>query len=286
MKFSEIKPYVRFARVLTLNKMSGFSTYVAYDARLFYVLNGEGIIAVGGRQIKMKKGSAIIINSGVEYRVKKPKESVTYVAFNFDFTYDNSHINTAVFPAFKRNYEPEKLVSHVEFSDDVGKQFNSFLYIEDAKIIEKKALFIVSEYKQMLPEYELSNSCTLAEIFIDLIRHSYIEPSKEGLPRTIIEYINKNYSVPLTNKSIGERFGFHPNYLSALMKKTVGMSLHQYLMHIRLLHAVELLEKGEHSISEVAEKVGFCDIYYFSHCFKKKMKETPSEYIKKSGYFI
>lgn len=281
MKFSEIKPYVRFARVLTLNKMSGFSTYVAYDARLFYVLNGEGIIAVGGRQIKMKKGAALIINSGVEYTIKSPENSVTYAIFNFDFTYDNCHINMPVLPAFKNSYQPKKLVSHIEFKDNAGKILNTFFYVEDAKTIEKKALNIVSEYKQMLFEYELSNSCQLTEILIELLRVGYVAPSKEGLPRAIIEYISKNYASDITNKSVAEKFGFHPNYLSALMKRVVGMSLHQYLIHIRLLHGAELLETGDFTISQIAEKTGFCDIYYFSRCFKNKMKETPSEYAKK-----
>ncbi len=281
MKFSEIKPYVRFARVLTLNKMSVFSTYVAYDARLFYVLNGEGIIAVGGRQIKMKKGSAIIINSGVEYRVKEPKELVTYVAFNFDFTYDNCHIKAPVFPAFKDEYDPKKLVSSKKFTDDTGKQLNGYFYIEDAKRIEKKALSIVAEYKQMFFEYELKNSCLMADILIDILRAGYVAPSEEELPRAIIEYVNKNYFLPVTNQSVGEVFGFHPNYLSALMKRVSGMSLHQYIIHVRLLRAAELLESGTYSISEVAEKTGFCDIYYFSRCFKKKMNQTPLEYAKK-----
>lgn len=280
MKFSEIKPYVRFARVLTLTETSGFSTYVAYDARLFYVLNGEGIIAVGGRQIKMKKGSAIIINSGVEYRVKKPKESVTYVAFNFDFTYDNCHIKSPVFPAFKDEYDPKKLVSSKKFTDDTGKQLNTYFYVEDTKGIEKKALSIVSEYKQMFFEYEAKNSCLMTEILIDILRTGYISSLDEELPRAIIEYVNKKYFLPITNQSIGEVFGFHPNYLSALMKRVSGMSLHQYIIHIRLLRAAELLEEGAYTIGEVAEKAGFCDIYYFSRCFKKKMNQTPTEYAK------
>lgn len=281
MNFFDIKPYVRFARVLVLTKTSGFSAYVAYDARLFYVLHGEGIISVREKQIKMKKGSAIIINSGVEYNVKAPKEAVTYVAFNFDFNYDNCHIKSPVFPAFKDEYDTEKLVSCVKFTDDSGKQMNTYFYIEDAASIEKRALSAVAEHKQMSFGYELKTSCLMAEILIDLVRINHMAASKEELSRTVMEYINKNYTLPLTNKSIAEAFGFHPNYLSALIKRTAGMSLHQYLIHIRLLHAAQLLESGFWNISEIVEKSGFCDIYYFSRCFKKKMNETPSEYARK-----
>ena len=40
MLFSEINPYVRYARYLNLDKNSLFDEWVALDARLFYIING------------------------------------------------------------------------------------------------------------------------------------------------------------------------------------------------------------------------------------------------------
>jgi len=72
MLFSEINPYIRYARYLNLTKDSVFDTVVALDARLFYVLDGYGKIKVKNCEYEMEPGSLIIINSGIPYRIYTP----------------------------------------------------------------------------------------------------------------------------------------------------------------------------------------------------------------------
>lgn len=283
MRFSQIRPYVRYARTLTLKKTTNYPVSIPYDARLFYVQQGEGLINVSDHQFKMKKGSALIINSGIEYTIKAPEKSVKYIVFNFDFVDDNSNISELIVPATQTTYDRSKLISHIEFDNGKESALNTFLYIENAELIEKKAILLVSEYKKKLSEHQLMIKCLMSEILIDIIRiESMPTLSKEGVARQILEYIEEHYNTPLTNKSLAAHFGYHPNYLSALIKKAVGTPLHQYLVHIRLLRAMEMLESGELNIGEISEQVGFCDTHHFSHYFKKVMNMSPSEYAKNS----
>ena len=126
MQLSHIRPYVRYARTLALSRTSSYPAYIPYDARLFYAMQGSVIITVGGHQIKMKKGAAILINSGVQYTLRSPSESVTYMAVNFDYTDENSSLTTPVNPATKKDYDPSKLISHVEFENEKESKLNSF----------------------------------------------------------------------------------------------------------------------------------------------------------------
>ena len=44
MLFKEIKPFIRYAHYLNVNQSQEYNTTVPLDARLFFVLEGEGKI--------------------------------------------------------------------------------------------------------------------------------------------------------------------------------------------------------------------------------------------------
>ena len=97
----------------------------------------------------------------------------------------------------------------------------------------------------------------------------------------VLTYIHEHYNENLTNKKLGEIFSFHPNYLNHMIKTHTGSSLHQYILHIQIMNAARLLEEGQTSVAEAAEKTGFCDISTFSKHFKRIMGETPIRYKNK-----
>lgn len=68
-----------------------------------------------------------------------------------------------------------------------------------------------------------------------------------------------------------------------MFKRHVGKSLVEYLTHIRIQKAKQLLIGGEWNIADVAEEVGFLDVKYFIKRFKKITGLTPSEYRKLFG---
>lgn len=51
---------------------------------------------------------------------------------------------------------------------------------------------------------------------------------------------------------------------------------------IRLQHAAQLLKQGEHTVTEIADMVGFSDAKYFREVFKKYYNVSPSKFNKKS----
>ena len=92
----------------------------------------------------------------------------------------------------------------------------------------------------------------------------------------ILDYVSKYFASKLTNKSIAEVFHYHPNYVNQIIKEKTGMSLHQYMLRLRLLNAADLLLHTEIPINEVAHLSGFSDAGYFSHYFKKCYGCSPT----------
>lgn len=94
----------------------------------------------------------------------------------------------------------------------------------------------------------------------------------------IVEYIRKNYSKHLSLARISEEIYLHPNYLSNIFKKEVGITLTDYLNVYRVMSAEKLLLDPKNKIYWVTEQVGFVNQRYFGEVFKKVTGMTPTQF--------
>lgn len=278
MLFSETNPYIRYARHLDLDKNSDFSEVIALDARLFYALDGYGKITVKNKVYEMQPFSLIVINSGVPYKISAPKNHIRYVAINFDFTQNANSYTAPILPVLKGEFKEEMIVDLNVFDD--AKELSEVLYIKEIPVIQKKLSTIVNEYMQKLLYYENKSGHILAQCLADSMRFLQFgssDPAKENANH-IMAYIHKNFRENLTNHTLGNLFGYHPNYVSFLIKHLTDMPVHKYLIHVRLMNAANLLENTSLSCDEIAEKCGFCDLAHFSKYFKNHFGTSPSKY--------
>jgi|GEM_PF-926195 len=95
--------------------------------------------------------------------------------------------------------------------------------------------------------------------------------------RKLLRYIETNYK-SATLKSAAERFGYSPNYLSALIKKQYGSGFTNIRLRYCIAQAELLLAHTSLPISEVAAQSGFSNITYFYKLFTRHNGITPAEY--------
>lgn len=62
------------------------------------------------------------------------------------------------------------------------------------------------------------------------------------------------------------------------IKSIVGMAPVDFLRHVRMQRAEDLISRSQMTIAEVAYAIGFTDPKYFTKCFKKETGMTPTEY--------
>ena len=92
------------------------------------------------------------------------------------------------------------------------------------------------------------------------------------------KYIRENVGDEISNTEIGAIFGYHPFYVSKVLKEKKGQTLRQYIISYRLKSAKKMLEVTAKSVGEIAEECGFTDASYFTKTFKSVMGITPKEY--------
>jgi len=94
-----------------------------------------------------------------------------------------------------------------------------------------------------------------------------------------MDYIGAHYAEPgITVGAIAQSLGISEGHLSHTFKKETDYTLLNYLSRYRIHKAMELLREGKLKVYEVAERVGYRDITYFSTMFKKLAGMTPKEY--------
>ncbi|OKP90978.1 DNA-binding response regulator [Paenibacillus helianthi] len=93
-------------------------------------------------------------------------------------------------------------------------------------------------------------------------------------------YIHEHYAEELTLAELSDKVFISRNHLSIIFKNITGETFNNYLTRVRIEKARELLIERKMLVYEVAERVGYKNIPYFSTLFKKITGMNPTELIK------
>jgi len=135
--------------------------------------------------------------------------------------------------------------------------------------------------------------CYLQEVlllimqFYETMNHKTLltdsKSAQDDLLSEILAYMNKRLTEPLTIEDICHEFFISRSSLQALFKTHLNTSPKNYLLNIKLQKSKELIRENQYTISEIAYRLGFSSIHYFSRLFKKYFNTTPSDYARKAA---
>jgi AraC family transcriptional regulator len=81
---------------------------------------------------------------------------------------------------------------------------------------------------------------------------------KEVLAR-LRDYIVSNIGEPIEVAALAKIAGRSPFHFSRVFSRSVGVSPHRYIVHLRLQRALELARSGQGGLAEIAVRTGFAD---------------------------
>lgn len=110
------------------------------------------------------------------------------------------------------------------------------------------------------------------------LQQQEIEPIMPDRFTIATRYIHENYAAPLTLELIAEVLDCSVGHLSRLFKSKMDASPMHYLGMVRVRRTMELLQRTDATLQEIAERVGFADAYSLSRSFKKYMGISPTSY--------
>ncbi len=215
--------------------------------RLLYVDSGEVTLGFAGQKSeKLSSGGLCFLPKGTAFSVRAGMcraVTVTFDGFDAEPPFDRP----AVFPDFE---ETEKIFGIAE---------------------------VFASGTKTAPAYA---SALLTELLLSLAE----EKDEDALPTRLVKkldgYIEENHDATLSNTELAAVFGYHPFYLSQMLKAKTGLTLRQYVAAYRFRLAKSLLVNTDLPVAEIAERTGFADASYFTKSFRKEVGQTPKEYRK------
>ena len=269
MNLTYLNPVIR--TVSLYEKINRTDECVAYDSRLFYIVSGDVTAVVGGVKLgHLSPGHLLYIPAGTPYKLKG--QYLRMVAVAFDPTVDYADTD-APKPVLAAEYNAGLVHSVTDLAP-----LDKVLHIEDFESERDAMLGLVSIFTSAEGEYRAVGSAILKQLLLKAVE----TVDENALPARMVEaldkYIRDNAGDDISNTEIGAIFGYHPFYISKVLKDRKGTTLRQYIIAYRLKLAKKLLSESAKSVNEVAEECGFNDPSYFTKTFKNVVGMTPKDY--------
>ncbi|BFT69251.1 response regulator [Paenibacillus sp. P36] len=126
----------------------------------------------------------------------------------------------------------------------------------------------------------------LAELCASMMNH--IATDRQYTYKNLVEmakdYTKNHYHEgDITINKVCSHLHISAGYFSSIFKKETKMTFVNYLNHIRMEAAKEMLRSTDMKALEIAEKVGYADANYFSFSFRKNVGVSPKEYRNNSS---
>lgn len=224
-------------------------------AEMIYVISGEGRIITGESTRAISRNDFVLIPSHLMHtEISSSQHPLEYICLG---------------------------ISNITLASD-EKEFDPLLSMGSAR--ENVYSMIVGIYREMQkkqPEYEMMARSLFYQLLVLLIRRKIINVGVEEMHEMrsniadVKSYIDEHYAEAITLDELASIAALSKYYLIREFKAAVGTSPMGYLLEKRITESKKMLAGTEHSISDIADSVGFSSGSYFAQRFRLITGMTP-----------
>jgi AraC-like DNA-binding protein len=261
--------------------------------KLVYVSEGSGIIKLNGQMVIFSAPAFFCFNE-LDEVVLQQNINLVASSIYFDPVIIDDSLQLSI---IRKNYTQLSMTQYRDFFliiPFIDREELKMPCIELGPMTSKRAarLFKGVEEELVFTENEFwpcrSRSFLLEILFLiqnlitDAKGRSALElPEATEDVGDIILYLHTNYNRKITIEELTEVFHINRTTLSEKFRSSIGTSIIEYLVKLRIKVASMMLRDTLLPISEILDRVGFNDSVHFIRMFKKHMGCTPSEYREK-----
>ncbi|NGP44186.1 AraC family transcriptional regulator [Bacillaceae bacterium SIJ1] len=222
----------------------------------WYVWHGEGEVILNGQHHQVGKRDCFLFQPGDLTSAKhNPENPLTVTFIHFSLNADESFL--LHLPSFV-HFDP------AEFHE---QYLNRFMHVMLTRVYGFKQeatmllglLLIMFERQSQMKKDGYRQYHALNRVMLDIAAKINQEPGKQH-----------------TITNLAEQAHLSPRYFSLKFKEFMGQTIESYIIDRRIDRAEYLLRTGM-TVTEVANALGYQNIYYFSRQFKQKTGVNPSK---------
>lgn len=248
------------------------------EIELTLIDKGEMIYKVNDKIFHLHQGDALFGNAnsfhtGYMYL----NHDCQYISITFDpkliYGYENSIIYSKYVAPIIHNFSLPAI--HFDLSEDWHKEVTDII----------RNIIKIAQQNYSFYEFDILINLDLLWKLLLLKNNSIPEitvSDKRNYDRirSILSYIENNYSSKLTLESIAKHIHLCRGECCKLFKHYMKMPLFEFILEYRIEKSLDYLADSKYSIREIATNVGFNDSNYFSKVFCKIKGCSPTKYKK------
>ena len=233
---------------------------------IFAVWEGRLDFTLSDKKIPINAGEFVIVNSNEVHSIAAPEPNRTVVV----------QIPQEFFAKYFTDDQ------FIWFSHSAKEYDHRVFVLLQEMMLLREGMSEGSELKIMSLFYEL--------LYILVSKYRKLNVNDEVLKNhkqlkklsNITRYMKDHYNESLSLDNLAKEFNYSPSYLSRMFQKHAGINFKDYLLGIRLEHALHDLDNTEEQIVDIALNNGFPNSKAFSNAFREKYGLLPSEYKKQN----
>ena len=266
-------PFVRAAEIQPA-VLEGEGPRLAYDYRLFAVLENSGTLIIGEKEYPVSKGTVIYIpiNCGYYFRGR-----IRVAVLNFDVTRVCDSEKKALCPSPATQFDYSRI-----FDTTAVRGLEKHVVIDGGSALIPAFTNIVTAFKNGDKYSDAVTSSLIKGLLCDILKlmDSDIRPERR-LADKVLGYVRTYASEISGNEDVARHFGYHPVYVATVFKNETGKTLHSAITEQRIADACRWLLQTNASIDEIAYSIGFSSRPHFCTVFKKHTGMSPREWRNK-----
>lgn len=234
-----------------------------------FVFSGHGQYTIDGITYNIKENDLILIMPGMIHSSRSDDEQpLDLMVLNFSLNLTDSSIHSV--------YPIASLGEHAAYFHAAFRELH---------VQRQKSFPDTSFWDQDTLSYMTSAALIMQALFLF---HSapMQKPFEYGFSYDVLLYIYENYNKSITLESLSRHFHISSSHISNSFSKTFGISPVNYLIDLRLVEARQRLVNTSDTVASIAADVGYDNVAYFNHLFKKRLGMTPFEYRVQVSPFI
>ena len=255
--------------------LSGMHSHSCFE--MIYVAKGAATQYMEGESFELRQGDLCIMSPNAVHNLDvedDQRDIVFSIGLSVEL-FNNSFFSLVgeydMIVSFLTGYitsrNEEK--NYILFRDIQSKEIDAMIESLIAETIGEKEMF-----------HNISIRCKLILLFTEIMRQMEMRTAAVGTGedsgqiRKIILYIKDNYATVSLN-SVAKHFHYHPNYLSALISKSLNKSFSELVNEIRQTYAMYYLVHTNLPMKDISDLLGYKNLSSFYSAIKKAYSTTP-----------
>jgi len=236
-----------------------FKPYRLVDFLVWCVLDGVGTAWIKGREIALVPGTCLLLEPG---------------------------------SALAATHDPKRRLRvfymHIDFLDAQGRALTAAEVtlpalppiVSDLSVFEPLTRQVVAGHRAATETGRLKRDFALRLAFLQIHEAAQAHPARSDGTKlaAVLLAVNENPGLAWTVPEIATQAGLSVSQTARRIRELTGQSPREYVIRARIDRARRLMEESTMSLKQIAESLGYTDIYFFHRQFKAIAGVTPGHW--------